>query len=117
MYIYSTSEGANEDVSIHLLNVSDTYTETGGRVTLTRRAESSLVAVFANGVGVMVNVTAGIPNFVLSLPPSFKGQTRGLLGNFNGNKTDEFLPRNEAGGALSDAISDQEIHVLFGQTC
>ena len=104
-----------EDISSYLSNVSDTY-NTGGKVLLTRQAADSILAVFANGVGIMVNVTAGIPNFVLALPPLFKSQTQGLLGNYNGDKTDEFIPRNKA-TALSDTISDQEIHEMFGQTC
>lgn len=116
MYVYSTSGGAVEDISSYLLNVSDTYNNTAGRAVLTRSGEDSILAVFSNGVGITISATAGILNFVLALPSSFKSQTWGLLGNYNGDKTDEFIPRNQA-GALPDTISDQGIHEMFGQTC
>ena len=113
--MYKTS-GVQEDISSSLANVNDTYNNTNGKAELIRQAQDSVLSVFSNGVGVTINVTAGIPNFVLSLPSSFKNQTRGLLGNYNGDKMDDFIPRNQD-NALSDSISDQDIHEMFGQTC
>ena len=113
--MYKTSGGA-EDISNMLATVNDTYNDTNGKAELIRQAQDSILAVFSNGVGITINMTAGIPNFVLSLPSSFKTQIRGLLGNYNGDKMDEFIPRQQD-NALSDSISDQEIHELFGQTC
>ena len=112
--MYKTS-GTVEDISSSLTAVNDTY-NTNGEVELTRQANESIVAMFSSGVGITVNMTAGIPNFVLSLPTAYKNQTRGLLGNYNGNSTDEFIPRL-LDSSLSDTISDQEVHQLFGQTC
>ena len=113
--MYKTSGGA-EDISNALATVNDTYNNTNGKAELIRQAQDSIMAVFSNGVGITINVTAGIPNFVLSLPSSFKNQIQGLLGNYNGDKMDEFIPRHQD-NALLDSISDQEIHEMFGQTC
>ena len=113
--MYKSSGGA-EDISYTLAIVNDTYNNTNGKAELIRQAQDSIIAVFSNGVGITINVTARIPNFVLSLPSSFKHQIRGLLGNYNGDKMDEFIPRHQD-NALSDSISDQEIHERFGQTC
>ena len=112
--MYKTS-GTVEDISSNLSAVNDTY-NVNGEVEFTRQANDSIVVVFPVGVGVTVNVTAGIPNFVLSLPSSYKNQTQGLLGNYNGNSTDDFIPRN-MDNSLPSIISDQEVHQLFGQTC
>ena len=113
--MYKTSGGA-QDITNTLATVNDTYNNTNGKAELIRQAEDSIMAVFSSGVGITINVTAGIPNFVLSLPSSFKNQIRGLLGNYNGDKMDELFPRHQD-KALSDSISDQEIHEMFGQTC
>ena len=115
MYVYKTS-GGQEDISSSLANVNDTYNNTNGKAELIRQAQDSILAVLSNGVGITINVTAGIPNFVLALPSSFKTQTQGLLGNYNGDKMDDFIPRHQD-NALSDSISDQDIHEMFGQTC
>ena len=113
--MYKTS-GGQEDISSSLANVNDTYNNTNGTAELIRQTQDSILAVLSNGAGITINVTAGIPNFVLALPPSFKNQTRGLLGNYNGDKMDDFIPRNQD-NALLDSISDQDIHEMFGQTC
>lgn len=113
--MYKTS-GTAGDISSDLAVVNGTYSNTNGIAELTRQAQDSIVTVFSNGVGITINVTVGIPNFVLSLPSSFKHQTQGLLGNYNGDISDEFIPRNQT-TELPSSISDQEIHQLFGQTC
>ena len=113
--MYKTS-GEAEDISDTLATVNDTYNNTNGEAELIRQAQDSIIAVFSSGVGITINVTAGIPNFVLSLPSSFGSKIQGLLGNYNGDKMDEFIPRNQD-NALSDSITDQNIHNMFGQTC
>ena len=113
--MYKTSGGV-EDISDTLATVNDTYNNTNGKAELIRQAQDSIIAVFSSGVGITINVTAGIPNFVLSLPSSFEGKIRGLLGNYNGDRMDEFIPRHED-NALSDSITDEKIQNMFGQTC
>ena len=113
--MYQTS-GVEENITNILATINDTYNNTNGKAELFRQAQDSIMAMFSNGVGITINVTAGIPHFVLSLPSSFKDQVRGLLGNYNGDKMDEFIPRHED-NALLDSISDQKVHELFGQTC
>ncbi len=81
---------------------------------ITRTQDDEVESSFSNGVTVTVKVTAGIPNFVFSLPVEFQSTTVGLLGNYNGDETDDFVSRN--GTVLSDDSTDAEIHV-FGQSC
>jgi len=53
-------------------------------------------------------------NIRVYLPASFDGFASGLLGNFNGNVSDDFVFLN--GTILNDSASDGEIH-LFCQSC
>ncbi|CAM9848205.1 unnamed protein product [Lampetra planeri] len=50
----------------------------------------SLLASFSSGASVTVTATVGALQFLVSLPEAMRGRTTGLLGVFNGNKTDDF---------------------------
>ena len=104
-----------ENITEYVSQVNDTYNTTNGEAELTRQADDSIIAIFSNGAGGIFNLTAGILNFVLSLPRSFMVQTRGLLGNNNGDKTDDFIRRGEL-QHLPDSLTDEEIYE-FGKTC
>ena len=68
------------------------------------------------GVGITITITEGALNFVLQIPASWQGRTTGLLGNYNGNKSDDYIPRGRT-RAVSDEESDRFIHFEFGLTC
>ena len=42
--------------------------------------------------------------------------TRGLMGNFNGDKSDDLIPKSET-ESISTNLSIENIHQLFGVTC
>ena len=115
IHIYSTGQGTVQNITEYLSQVNDTYNTTGGETELTHDTENSIRAVFSNGAGGTFTLEAGILNYVLSLPNSFVGQTRGLLGNNNGNQSDDFVRRGEL-HPLPDSMSEAEIF-QFGQTC
>ena len=102
------------DITGFLAQINGMYNASGGgtAVELSREEDNIIIATFSNGVGCTFTKTAGILDFVLSLPRTFMGQTRGLLGNNNGDKTDEFIIRGTT-HYLPDNISDATI-VLFG---
>ena len=83
-------------------------------VLVLKNGSNSYVVSFSSGVGAIFNIAAGLPNFVLSLPASFRGNTSGLLGNFNGDQSDDFMFPNTT--VLRSPQSDRMIH-LFGQSC
>ena len=114
--MFSTAE-ANVNITKFLAQVNGTYNDSNGgiAVELVREKDSVIIATFSNGVGCTFTKTAGILDFVLSLPRTFMGQTRGLLGNNNGDKTDEFIIRGTT-HHLSDNISDADIF-SFGKSC
>ena len=104
------------NVTGELVNVNDSYTSSSGEVYIYRSAPNSITTIFnsARGVSVTIRVIEGIPNYVLTLTQRYGNQTSGLLGNFNGDDTDDFVFRN--GTRLGNDASDSEIH-QFGQSC
>ena len=78
---------------------------------------SSISLSFSNGVFIEVAVKNGfLSQLGVSLPPRFRGITRGLLGLFNGDNLDDLLPKG-MNNAISRHSSFEDIHRLFGITC
>ena len=72
------------------------------------------IIIFHNDIEVTVILYAGYLNIQVQLSPIYMGFTTGLLGNYNGDVSDEFTFRN--GTVLDDLASDREIH-QFSQSC
>ena len=102
-----------ENITDNITNVNDTYS-VPLVLEIFRSTENSITTVFSVGVSINISVVAGIPDYVLTVPEQYRNQSRGLLGNFNGNNTDDFVFRN--GSLLRNDASDFEIH-QFGQSC
>ena len=79
---------------------------------------SSFSASFYSGALLEVKEENGFfSSLTISLPRSFQESgTRGLMGSFNGNMTDDLLP-NFSQSPLPLNSSIQEIHETFGITC
>ena len=75
---------------------------------------SYVTVTFLNDISVEVLLYAGYLNIQVQLPSFYMGITKGLLGNGNGNASDEFIFQN--GTLLDDSASDAEIH-QFSQSC
>ena len=75
---------------------------------------TTIVFSFSSGIGLTIRVSSGNLSFVLTVPEELNGTAQGLVGNFNGNDTDDFIYPN--GTMLSDGVSDRESH-HFGQAC
>jgi len=53
-------------------------------------------------------------NLIVILPNSLKSKTRGLLGNWNGNKNDDFTLRNGNGNIIPITSNFEILHSTFG---
>ena len=102
-----------ENITDNITNVNDTYS-VPLVLEIFRSTENSITTVFNFGVSINISVVAGIPDYVLTVPEQYRNQSRGLLGDFNGSDTDDFVFRN--GTLLRNDASDFEIH-QFGQSC
>ena len=82
-----------------------------------RKTDNTISALFSSGVNIEVKVKNGIISVVsATLPSIYKSETAGLMGNYNGDPTDELLPRGEE-EPLSPSSTVEEIHKGFGVTC
>ena len=71
--------------------------------------------MFENGVVIIIKASNDILSFQLSVPQSFRDNTKGLLGVWNGNQDDDFLRPD--GTMVSINSSEAEIYRLFGEMC
>lgn len=87
-------------------------------VIVTDLGNGSYAASFFSGAYLEVKAENRIfTGLIVSLPRSFEElQTRGLMGSFNGNMSDDLLP-NLGQTSLPLNSSIQDIHELFGITC
>lgn len=99
-------------------DISDTIDSVGDSnssvVFVQRSSENSVLATFSNGVSVTVSVSFGLLSFVTTIPQSFEGAVEGLLGNFNGDSSDDLTYPN---GTVLDVDSPDRLIHDFGQSC
>ena len=101
------------DITDTVRNVDDSNSDST-LVYFERTSESSILTSFSNGITVTVSESFGLLSFVSSIPESFQGMPVGLLGNFNGDSSDDLIYPN--GTQLDIDSSDRMIH-NFGQSC
>lgn len=92
-------------------------TQQFNNVTVTKLVGHTASAVFSSGVYIEVRAANEILSTLLvSLPETYVQQTTGLVGNFNGEQSDDLRPLGQS-SPLPLTSSLQEIHNLFGITC
>jgi hypothetical protein len=87
-------------------------------VRISERVNNTYLVIFTGGVTLEVRAENDFLSLIkISLPRSLNGRTRGLLGNFNGNPSDDLVPRNKTVlDSLPTNSSLEDIHNLFGIT-
>ncbi len=100
-----------------MVNFQTTAVQQFNGVTLRDEGNNTLVAIFGSGVYFEARVENGfIATVLFSLGDNFQNNTSGLMGNFNGDPSDDLLPRNAAVPIPLNS-SLQTIHQSFGVTC
>jgi fibulin 1/2 len=82
------------------------------KVSISRPKAKAITATFPLGISVTVEAKKGLLSVVFAAPDKQRGETRGLLGAWDGNKNYELVFRN--GTVLDTNATDREIH-KFGQ--
>ena len=86
-------------------------------VIVTDQGNNTASALFSNGVRVTAKEESGIISVLrLSIPSDFQGTTRGLMGTFNGDTSDDLFPKFSTEHIPTNS-SLQVIHNQFGITC
>ncbi|XP_059148154.1 mucin-like protein [Physella acuta] len=97
--------GNKQDYSAQFQNEHEFFAMENGMVI--RKQNGSLTVSFRESVGATVSLIYGFLEVSVSLDKKYQNMTRGLLGNFNGIKTDEFFFQN--GSKLFDESSERQI--------
>ena len=86
-------------------------------VTVADLGSNTFSATFLSGAYMDVKVQNGILSIVIvSLPTCFRGTTRGLMGSFNGDTSDDLIPKDSTQPIPLNS-SLETIHESFGITC
>ena len=64
-----------------------------------------------------IGVSAQQLDITVGASDKFKNHTKGLMGVFNGDPTDDLLPPGENAVALSNSSSEKTIFYEFGELC
>ena len=87
-------------------------------VTVISPRDNKTGALFACGAYIEAQAESGIISvLVVSLPDSFKNAVRGLMGNYNGDQSDDLQPKDGGSDPLPLDSSLETIHTQFGLTC
>ena len=109
-------------VLLNSVDITDTINDTNTSavdmeprpISFQRISENSIRTHFSAGVTITVSLSFGMLNFVGALPQTLQGIPVGLLGNFNGDPSDDLIYPN--GTQIDMNSSDAQIHD-FGQAC
>ena len=100
-----------------MINLNGIFQETFNNVKVFNFGDDTFAASFSSGCFIKVKEENGfISVFSVNAPSSFKGLTSGLMGNFNGDITDDLMARNST-EPLPYNSSIEVIHDEFGVTC
>ncbi|CAG2254068.1 MUC4 [Mytilus edulis] len=96
-------------------NTEDNFAVFLTGIVLRRQNHSLAVAFSESGIQLNFQVKTRQLTLSASVPEDFKGQVQGLMGNFDGDKTNEFILPNGNVLPPSDVDSERKIYNNFGQ--
>ena len=106
---------SNNSTSFPFSNIGENDTLSYNNVDLSRSNDGKLVMAFSSGISVEVQLLTEMLAVTFSAPDTYKGNTKGLLGTWNDNMTDDFMRPN--GTYLDISASESNIFYSFGQLC
>lgn len=100
-----------------VLDFSSFSSQRYAEVEVTQQVNGTVTVAFTGGYFMEVGAENDILSLIkLTLPEGERGRAQGLLGNYNDNATDDFIPRN-ASASLPVESTLEEIHTQFGLSC
>ncbi|KAK2190863.1 hypothetical protein NP493_66g06040 [Ridgeia piscesae] len=105
----------NEDISgwFNSSTVNDDVDYKG--LSITKTNTTQLLVTFRSGFSLTIGVSAEQLDITVGAPDTFKNQTKGLMGVFNGDATDDLQPPGENARPLSNSSSEKTIFTDFGE--
>ena len=78
---------------------------------------SQLIYCHATGFTLVIGVKAEQLDITVGAPSDFNNKTKGLIGVFNGDPSDDMLPADGGMTLNRNKSSERDIFTKFGQTC
>ncbi|KAK2180866.1 hypothetical protein NP493_421g00002 [Ridgeia piscesae] len=105
----------NEDVTEWLTSANLTDFKDYEGVSLTKTNTTQVEVTYTSGFSLAIGINAEQLDITVGAPNTFKGNTKGLMGVFNDDPTDDLLPPGENAVALSNSSSEKTIFKEFGE--
>ena len=111
----------DSEIEVHvngvMLDFSITLCQQYVGIAVTQQLNGTVTVSFVGGYFMEVGAENGILTLIkLSLPEGARGKTQGLLGNYNGNASDDLIARH-ASDPLPVGSTVEKIHNEFGLSC
>ena len=117
--IQLTQDGQSLEMLMNgeLVDFSDLADQEFNNVAVSDRGNDTLSATFSSGVYIEARESNGfISTLLVSLSRTYQGRTAGLMGNYDGDTSDDLIPLGGTVGVpLNSSLED--IHFRFGVTC
>ncbi|KAK2162840.1 hypothetical protein NP493_1501g01086 [Ridgeia piscesae] len=94
---------------------NDTAEHEYTNVILAKKSATEIEVTFTSGFSLTIGVNAEQLDITVGASDKFKNHTKGLMGVFNGDPTDDLLPPGENVVALSNSSSEKTIFYGFGE--
>ena len=115
--INQQKNGIDVIVGGKMINLDGIFQETFNKVTVSNLGNNTFASTFSSECSIKVKEENGFISVLsVTAPSSFKGLTRGIMGNYNGDTTDDLIARN-SNVPLPHNSSIEVIHNEFGITC
>ncbi|RDD36690.1 Mucin-like protein [Trichoplax sp. H2] len=103
----------NSTMSLAMTNLSVNVSREYNNVDLSLSRNGSLIVAFSSGVSLEVTPLVGMINIAVNIPTVYRGQTRGLLGVWNGKMEDDFTRPDDTVVEINS--TESQIFYQFGQ--
>ena len=105
---------AGNPYNISAISAMGTYIP-DGNITLILESDGSITALFPTGISLTFTNVERTLDISFEGPEEFKNRTKGLLGTWNDDPSDDFVAPD--GTLLPANASPQQIHYDFGLKC
>ena len=104
-----------ETIYPNYANLTNQIIEVGGNLSFSKPEANCVEVYFPSTTSVQFCEKREMLSFVVTLSEDYRNSTRGLLGTWNDDPTDDFTLPN--GTVLSPSSTSREIHFDFGVKC
>ncbi|XP_060592999.1 uncharacterized protein LOC132747595 [Ruditapes philippinarum] len=108
-------KSSHVDHSLTFSNNGDAFKVTDEHLSMRRSGETLIVSFPSAGVLMNITKSAGLLSSIFSIDARHKTHTSGLLGNFNGDASDDLIPRNSQ-TPIPSSSNEEAIFLNFGKT-